>query len=392
MGKHALLSASSSHRWLNCTPSARLEEHYPDTSTRYAEEGTAAHELCEYKVKHYLHGRMARPQSEFYTEEIERYTDVYLNFFVDTLEEVKQTCPVPMVMVEKQLDYSNYAPAGFGTADCIIAADGTMHVIDFKTGFQYVEVRENPQLMLYGLGALNACSWMYDIRQVALSIVQPRVDNVATYTCSVEELIRWGDTYVKPRAALAYQGKGELVPGEHCKFCRHQAHCVARAEEALNLAQKEFCELDGTEKTDAVPNVRFKNPATLDHREIEALLPMLHRISEWIDGVFAYASEEAINHGAIWHGYKVVEGRSVRRFTDEKQVEQAAVAAGYLDIYKKSLISLTEFEKLMGKKKFQEILGGLVCRPPGKLTLVPETDKRPAVDLTAAPDEFTALD
>lgn len=160
----------------------------------------------------------------------------------------------------------------------------------------------------------------------------------------------------------------------------------------MHLAQEEFCELDGTDKTDAVPNVRFKNPATLDHSEIEALLPMLSRISKWIDEVFAYVSEEAIQHGVIWKGYKVVEGRSVRRFTDEKQVEQVAVAAGYLDIYKKSLITLTEFEKLMGKKKFQEILGGLVCRPPGKLTLVPETDKRPAVNVTAAPDEFTALD
>jgi len=251
--------------------------------------------------------------------------------------------------------------------------------------------------MLYGLGALNAYDFLYDIQNVEMSIVQPRLNNISTFQMTAADLVKWGEEYVKPRALLAYKGEGEQVPGPHCKFCRAKAVCKANAELALSLAKKDFAEYLGTESTDfgEVPQFRFKGPALISHEEIEAILPVLNQISGWIESVFSYVTEEAICHGQHWKGYKVVEGRSVRRFVDDKKVAEAATKAGYYDIYKKSMITLTEFEKLMGKKEFQRILGDLVYKPPGKLALVPESDKRPAVDPGSSADKaepFTADD
>ncbi len=405
MGQHALLSASSSERWLNCTPSARLEENFPNESSVYAEEGTWAHELCEYKVKKYLHERMARPQSEFLTEEIDKLTDIYAELVISTIEEMKHTCSNPLVLIEEKLDFSHIVPSGFGTGDCVIIGNGTIHIIDFKTGSGvFVSADHNSQMMLYALGALRAYGYIYQIHTVTVTIVQPRLENISSFTSSINELLEWGEK-LKPIAKMAYEGKGEQKPGDWCKFCRAKHVCRARADEALSLLKEEFLDLDTaplTEETDTdvtapyspdreVPT--FKAPALISQAELESVLPTLNRIASWIEAVFAYVSGEAINHGVIWKGYKVVEGRSNRQFTDINSVVEAATKEGYADIYKQSVITLTEFEKLMGKKKFIDVLGQYVVKPPGKLTLVPENDSRPAVDINyRAGDEFKPLD
>lgn len=392
---HALLSLSGSARWLNCGPSARLEQQYPESSSVFAEEGTAAHERGEWKIRKYLHERMKEPRSDFDSEEMEHYTDQYAQFVIDAVEEMKKTCPVPMVLVETRLDITKYVPESFGTADMILMGDGKLHIMDLKYGKGVsVSADHNSQLMLYALGALEAYGFLYDITDVSMTIIQPRLENFDTFSIKADELRRWGEEYVRPRAIRAFKGEGELVSGPHCRFCKHRPHCTKCAEDALSLAREEFADLDAVEesKIGPIPAVHFKDPMRIDHDEIEAVLPLLGRIRQWIDDVFSFVSEEAIQHGIHWDGYKVVEGRSIRKFVDEKKVEAAAVAAGYHDIYKQSLLTLTEMEKLMGKKEFQRILGEMVYRPPGKLTLAPEADKRPAVDLTAARDEFEALD
>ena len=407
--KHAILSASSSHRWLVCTPSVRLEERFPSHTSVFAEEGTFAHELCEYKVNKYLHKRgLRRPQSEqFMSEEIDTITDTYTQFVAETIAETAATGIEPLVFIEAKLDYSEIVPEGYGTGDCVIIGGDRIHVIDFKAGAGvFVDADHNPQMMLYALGALHGYGFLYDIKTVSMTIVQPRMENISTCTMPVDQLNAWAEEYVRPRALLAYKGEGNLVPGAHCRFCRVKPVCRACAEETLALAKQEFLDVDATlEDTEqatnepatpgssgtVLPAFHFKHPQLVDHAELEAILPNLARIQKWIDDVFAYAADEAINHGATWAGYKMVEGRSVRKFADEKAVIKAANDAGYTDIYKQSLISLTEFEKLMGKKVFQATLGSLVYKPPGKLALVPDSDKREAVDLTGGTADFQAL-
>lgn len=408
---HAILSASSSKRWLNCTPSARLEQNFPNESSVYAEEGTAAHALGEYKLRKYLHERVQRPTSEFDSEEMEGNTDIYAEFIINQIERIKETCPHPLVMVEERLDYSYLVPDGFGTGDCVIIADGTLYVLDYKNGKGvFVSCDHNPQMMLYALGAYHAYGYLYDIQKVSMTIIQPRLENISTFECTVDELLDWGESYVRPRAKLAFEGKGEQVPGDWCRFCRARCACKACAQEALALVKEEFLDLDTgvledeqgsdcLEETDATASFdpdtstpTFKSPALLTKTDIEQMLPTLNRIESWIEAIFAYVSSEAINHGVTWAGYKVVEGRSKRQFLDTKSVVAAAQKAGYTDIYKTELISLTDFEKLMGKKKFQEVLGEYVVKPPGKLSLVPDSDPREAVDLQTASDEFDVLD
>lgn len=340
--------------------------------------------LGEYKLRKYLHERVQRPTSEYENEEMEANTDIYAEFIISTVERIKETCPHPLVMVEERLDYSYLVPSGFGTGDCVIIADGTLYVMDYKNGKGvFVSCDHNPQMMLYALGAYHAYGYLYNIKQVSMTIIQPRLENISTYECSVEELLDWAETYVRPRAKLAFEGKGEQVPGDWCRFCRARTSCKACAEEALALVKEEFLDLDEgvltdeAEETDATaaynPDTSaptFKSPALLSKTDIEKMLPTLNRIESWIEAIFAYVSSEAINHGVAWDGYKVVEGRSKRQFLDTKSVVAAAEKAGYTDIYKTELISLTEFEKLMGKKKFKEILGEYVVKPPGKLALV----------------------
>lgn len=408
---HALLSASSSKQWLHCPPSVRLQENFPNESSVYAAEGTFAHEVCEYKVRKYLKERVKRPQSEEYdTEEIEQITDVYAEFVISIIEQMKENGCEPLAFVEERVDYSHIAPSGFGTADMLIIGKdeqgrGILHVCDFKTGAGvFVDADHNSQMMLYAIGALAAYGFLYDIEIVRMSIIQPRLDNISTFECSRAELEEWGES-IKPIAKLAYEGKGEQSPGDWCRFCRAKPVCKACADEALALCRKDFLDLDAgafddtAEESDMTAPYEadtqtavFKQPGLIPINELAEILPTLNRISSWIEAVFAFVSSEAINHGVPIPGYKVVEGRSKRVFTDTKAVVDTAVQNGYTDLYKQTLITLTEFEKMMGKKKFNELLGAYVAKPPGKLALVPESDPREPVDLTATPDqEFSAL-
>ena len=362
--KHAVLSASSSHRWLNCSPSARLEQEFEDQETEAAAEGTAAHALCEHKLRRALKLQSRRkPISRYDSDEMDMHTDSYVQFVLETLAEVRRHCADPLINIEQRLDFSCYVPDGFGTGDCIIIGDKIMHIIDFKYGQGVlVEAEHNPQMMLYALGALRLFDSLYDIEEVAMTIYQPRRENISTWTIPVSELKAWAENELVPKARLAYEGKGEYRPGPWCTFCKAAVKCRARAEEKLRLAQYEFAK-----------------PPLLTDTEIEDILGKLDDLTRWAEEIKTYAQDAALNHGKQWHGYKVVEGRSVRKYSNEDAVVEAANAAGYHDIFRKTLLPITEMEKLMGKQEFQSILGGLIIKPAGKPTLVPASDKRPAI-------------
>ena len=372
--KHAKLSASSAHRWMNCNPSANLEREFADKTSEAAAEGSAAHALCEHKLRKALKMRSVRPVSKYDSDEMEMYTDSYVEFVLEQIEVAKQHCTDPFVLIEQRLDFSCYVPDGFGTGDCLIVADKLLHIIDFKYGLGVlVDAAENPQMMLYALGALQLFDALYDIDTISMSIFQPRRENVSTWTITVAELKEWAEKILRPKAELAFKGEGEFNPGPWCTFCKAAVKCRARAEEKLALAQYEFAK-----------------PPLLTDEEIEDILSRLDDLTKWANEIAAYAQDAAINHGKQWNGFKLVEGRSVRKYSDEAAVVAAATAAGYRDIYKKSLISITEMEKLMGKKTFTEVLGGLVIKPQGKPTLVPASDKRPAIH-TGANHDFSEI-
>ena len=373
--KHAVLSASSSHRWLNCNPSARLEEKFEDNETEAAAEGTAAHALCEHKLRKMLKLRSRKPTSKYDCDEMDEYTDGYVEFVSEQIAQAKQFCKDPLVLIEQKLDFSCYVPDGFGTGDCLVVADHLLHIIDFKYGMGVlVDAVENPQMMLYALGALRLFDSLYEIDTVSMSIYQPRRDNVSTWTISVAELNEWAENTLVPKAKLAFEGKGEFSPGTWCTFCKAAVKCRARAEAKLQLTKYEFAE-----------------PPLLSDEEIEDILGRVDDLTKWANEIVAYAQDAAINHGKTWSGFKLVESRTIRKYSDEEAVAQAASDAGYHDIYKKSLIPITEMEKLRGKKTFAEVLGGLVVKPQGKPTLVPASDKRPAIVVTGAEQDFNEI-
>lgn len=372
MADHAVLSASGSHRWLNCTPSARLELEFENTGSEAAREGTAAHALCEHKLKRALHMRSRRPVSDYDSDEMEECTDAYVDFVMEQYEAAKQVCEDPVILIEQRLDFSCYVPDGFGTGDCLIISDDRLHIIDFKYGMGVlVEAEDNPQMKLYALGALAVYDALYDIREVSMTIFQPRRENVSTWTIPVEDLKAWAENELKPRAKMAYDGEGEYLPGEWCTFCRAAVRCRARAEEKLKLAQTEF-----------------RMPPLLTDAEIEDILAVLPDLTKWANEITTYALDTALNHGKEWNGFKVVQGRSVRKYRDEAAVAEAAKEAGYKDIYRQSLIPLTEMQRLMGKDRFEKILGGLITKAPGRPTLVPKSDRRPAMNVSNAINEF----
>ncbi|WP_313568151.1 DUF2800 domain-containing protein [Acetoanaerobium noterae] len=375
MGNHAILSASSSHRWLHCLPSARLELEFESTSGTAAEEGSAAHALSEHKLKKALHIRSKRPISDYDSDEMEECTDAYVDFVMEQVELARKSCNDPIVLIEQRLDFSCYVPDGFGTGDCLIISDDRLHIVDFKYGMGVlVDAVDNPQMKLYALGALEIYDSLYDINEVSMTIFQPRRENVSTWTVSVNELKCWAEEELRPKAVKAYNGEGEYIPGEWCTFCKAAVRCRARAEEKLKLAQTEF-----------------KMPPLLTDNEIEEILFILPDLTKWANEITSYATDAAVNHGKEWNGFKVVEGRSVRKYKDEDAIAEKAVASGFKDIYRKSLIPMTEMQKLMGKTKFEEILGSLIYKPPGKPTLVPNSDKRPAMNVADAKNEFNEI-
>ena len=364
--QHALLSASGAHRWLSCPPSAVLESLEPDSTSAAAEQGAVAHALAEWKLRHALHAAPTfKPKSDWIDPEMEDLTDDYVAFVQEHISLAREACGDPQVLIEQRLDFSHVVPGGFGTGDCLIIAEPKLQIIDLKYGQGVlVEAERNPQLMLYALGALRTFGDLYDIEQVAVTIYQPRRGNVDTWETSVAELEAW--------AELAAAGRGEFCPGSWCQFCRIAPTCRARAEANLALAQHEFAP-----------------PAELSDSEIADVLTRLPLLKSWASDVEAYALAQAVNQGKHWDGFKLVAGRSIRKYTDETAVAEAAEAAGYADIYDRRLITLTAMERLMGKKTFNEVLGDLVVKPVGKPTLVPDTDKRPALDIHSAQTEFT---
>ncbi|HFD0837291.1 TPA: DUF2800 domain-containing protein [Enterococcus faecium] len=372
MSKHAILSASGAHRWMNCTPSARLELEFDDNSGEAAAEGTAAHALSEHKLRKALKMRSKKPVSPYDSDEMDNYTDGYVEYVLEVIEQAKQTCSDPLILIEQRLDFSKYVPDGFGTGDCVIIADGTLYIIDFKYGQGVlVSAEDNPQMKLYALGALGLFDGIYDIEMVSMTIYQPRRENISTSTVSKESLYRWAEEVLKPKAELAFAGDGNYCPGEWCQFCRAAVKCRARAEAKMKLATFEFA-----------------LPPLLSDEEIAGILSSIGDLTSWANEIIAYATDAAVNHGKKWPGFKVVEGRSNRKYKDEEAVAEAAKNAGYRDIYKQSLITITEMEKLMGKTKFNEVLGGLIMKPPGKPTLVPVSDKRPEMNTSSAKNDF----
>lgn len=368
MGKHALLSASSSHRWLNCPPSARLCEGYEDKSSEYAQEGTDAHSLCEHKLKLALGMESVDPTENlsFYNEEMEQCACDYAGYVMELVEEAKKICKDPVVLIEQRLDFSRFVAEGFGTGDCVIIADGTLYIVDYKHG-KGVEVSavENPQMMLYALGALELFDGIYDIDMVRMTIFQPRRENVSVCVMAKDDLLQWAYNDLMAKAKLAYEGGGEFACGDWCRFCKAKAACRKRAEYNLELAKYDFA-----------------MPDTLEDAEIAAILEKADELAAWAADVKEFALQQALN-GVRYAGFKVVEGRSNRKYTDEDAVADTVKKAGY-DPYEPKLLGITAMEKLLGKKQFVKLLSGLVEKPQGKPALVPESDKRQEMNIDKA--------
>lgn len=363
-GKHAILSASSSERWINCPPSARLCENYPDRGSDYAAEGTDAHTLCEFRLKQAL-GLPAKDPIEdlgWYNEEMEECAAAYTAYVVELVEAAKQSGSTPTVLIEQRVDFSRWVESGFGTADCIVIADRILNIVDYKHG-QGVEVSavDNSQMKLYALGALEIVDYLYDIEEVQMTIFQPRKGNVSVFQVSREALLEWAEGELTRQAQLAFEGKGEFSCGEWCRFCKAKAECRERANANLALAQLEF-----------------QLPALLDDEEIAEILGKLDALVSWATDVKEYALQQAVS-GKAWTGWKLVEGRSNRRYTNENAVIAAVLQAGY-DPYEKKVLGITAMQKALGKARFEELLSPFIEKPQGKPTLVPESDKRPAMN------------
>lgn len=370
MSKHALLSASSSKMWINCTPSAKLCAVETDRASPYAKQGTDAHSLCEYKILTKL-GRSPNDPTEhleFYDAEMEECATEYCNYVMQQYEEAKSLCKDPEILIEEHLDFSKWVPEGFGTGDCVIVADDLLQVTDFKFGVGIlVDADKNPQMMCYALGALDLYDGIYDIKTIKMTIFQPRRENVSTFTLSKEELLDWADNVLAPAASLAFKGEGEFKAGEHCQFCKVKATCRERAEHNLQLAKYDF-----------------RKPVSLSDKEIADILKQSDEFLSWLGDVKDHALTQALN-GIKYDGFKVVEGRSNRKYLDEQAVASAVTKAGF-DPYERKLLGITAMTSLLGKNKFNELLSEYIIKPQGKPTLVPDTDKRPA--LNTAKDDF----
>lgn len=367
---HAYLAPSSAEIWLNCPPAIKLSEGIKDEGSPYTAEGTDAHSLCEYKLKKAL-GMEAHDPTEdlsYYDSEMEEAAEGYTAYALEKLEEAKKACHDPLVLIEQHVDFSRWVPEGFGTADCTIVADETLYVIDFKYGKGVeVDAHDNPQMKCYALGTTDLFDALYDIKTVSMSIYQPRLDNISEFEISKVELYRWADEELKPKAELAYKGEGEFKAGTWCRFCKAKTLCRARAEANLKLAQDDF-----------------KLPPMLTDTEVLTLLPKLDLLKKWAEDILNYALKEALS-GKHWDGWKLVEGKSNRKYKSEAAVAEKVEKAGF-NPYEKKLLGITAMEKLMGKKKFNEVLKGLVVKPHGKPALVPEDDERPELKTTTEED------
>lgn len=380
MSAHALLGGSNAHRWLVCTPSAQLEAKFPDRSGESAKEGTFAHELADL----YLSGRQGLPVNprisrlkagtteygDFYSLDMEENVEAYVDLLDAKYQQALKADKNAILLHEEKLDFSSWVPYGFGRGDAIIIADGVMEVIDFKYGATVsVEAKNNPQMRLYALGAYNTYGWLYDIDCVQMTIFQPRNGGEKSETITTKELLSWGET-IKPIATQAYKGEGELSPGDYCRFCRASPRCRALKEHNLQLAADYDVDAD---------------PKLLSDKEVADVLSRIEMLTAWANKVKAYAQEEAVDNGRVFPGYKLVAGRSVRKIEDAAKAEALLEEAGYkkADILKTELLTISKLEKLVGKKKLAKLLDDVIVKPPGKPTLVPDSDPRPVFNSAA---------
>ena len=374
--KHALLGASSSARWLVCTPSARLEAMFPDEQSPYAAEGTVAHDLAEAILRHKLEGKKAPKLDDYSTEMIEA-VNRYVDICEEKVNEARARSSDAEAMIEARLDFSRWVPEGFGTGDMVIVADGILEVIDLKYGKGVpVSAVENTQMRLYALGAYDVNEYLYDIKTVRMTIVQPRLDSVSTDEMSVEELLDWGED-IKPIAQRAWDGIGECTPCDYCNFCKARHTCRALANTCLDTFYKNGGKLN----------------QLLTDREVSDILGMKDLITKWIKGVYDFAYEKALSGEKQWPGYKLVEGTSIRTITEPDAAAKTLLDNGYKeeDIFKpRELEGITNLQKVLGKKGVSDYLEAYIDKPEGKPTLVPESDKRPAINtVETMANEFT---
>lgn len=372
MAQHAILSASSASRWMACPPSARLEQNYENKTSAFAEEGTLAHELGEINLslnlgvgsKRKLGAELKKIEAnELFTKDMPDYVEMYVDTCMEKVSEAKAKTPDALFKIEQRLDFSQWVPEGFGTGDFVIIADGTIEICDLKYGKGVpVSAIGNKQMRLYALGAIAEFEFLYDIKNVKMTIIQPRLDSISTDQITVEELIKWAEEVLKPTAKLAFKGEGEFCAGDHCGFCRAKAVCKARVDKNMELAKYEF-----------------QTPNTLDYEDIAFILGRADELSKWAKDVQEYALEKAVE-GEEFPGWKVVEGRSNRKWTDEAKIAEILLENKYTKdvIYKPGeLQGLTNMEKVVGKKEVAKLIGDYIEKPVGKPVLVVETDKRP---------------
>lgn len=385
---HALLSASGANRWLACTPSAKLEEEYGERkSSPYAAEGTLAHELAELYLRKDVLNNISDADfelkleeimaNEFFSDEMVEAVSMYTDYCEGQLIAAQTENIFAEMEIEQKFDLTEYVPESFGTGDCVIIADPTLEIVDLKFGKGVpVYADWNKQLMLYGLGALRKYDTMYYIETIKLTIVQPRLNNISTFVMPVAELRKWAEEELAPRAQMAFKGEGELVAGDHCKFCAVKNRCHKLYEQQMEIAKHEFQE-----------------PTMLSDEDIVDILERAPHFIEWINSITSYAQDMAVNHNKVWPGYKLVEGVSRRKWSDEDQATQAIFARcpelSEDQIFDTKLKSITNIEKLIGKKRFAEILSDVTIKPEGKPTLVPMTDKRPALGFEQAKADFS---
>lgn len=367
--KHAVLSASSAARWIACPPSARLNAEKSDAPSEYAAQGTDAHTLCEYKLRKALGMKVRDPTKNLasYDTEMEECAEAYCQFVMELVGQFRAESKDTMVSVEQRVDFSAFVPDGFGTADTLIISGKTVCIVDYKHG-KGIEVSadRNPQMMCYALGCIQMFDGLYDIDNVRMVIFQPRLANISEFNISKADLLAWALDTLVPAAKLAHAGEGEFCAGAHCQFCKIKATCRKRAEYNLELARYDF-----------------EMPPTLEDAEVEAVLAKADALAAWVSDIKAYALEQAIR-GKKWTGWKLVEGRSNRKYTDEAAVANIVKEAGY-EPYEQKLLGITAMTGLLGKSKFEELLGSLIVKPQGRPTLAPMSDKRPAMN-TAAED------
>ena len=375
--RHSRTGPSSAERWVHCPPSLRLGEEYgaPDTGSIYAAEGTEAHELGEFLLRQAIGEAMEdpRPAMQFYNEEMQECAEGYRDTVLDLYNQLKLRSPDAHLYVEQEISFEEYVPGGFGTSDCVIIGDGEMLVVDYKHGKGVPVSAEgedgegNPQLKCYALGAYLAFSPLYNIEKVTLVIYQPRIGNFSQFSLPVEALLTWAEGTLRPAAALALAGEGELACGSWCRFCRAKAVCRKRAEENMALARYDFA-----------------RPPTLEDDEVNLILGKLPALEAWAADIRDYALQRALG-GYAWDDFKLVEGRSTRHFTDEEAVAKIVGDAGY-DPYERKVKGITAMTTLLGKAKLNDLLGSLIEKTPGKPTLAPRSDKRPELFVSTPPE------